>query len=218
MTAVEHHIDHFVLLAPALEQATEFFSELLGREPIRAPGVHLDAGTEHLLYSLGNRQYMEILCPVADPPHGSPGANIATLRHPVMSAFGVSTPDMQKSVAQLEAAGFAPDPVYNLTRPQRDGRQVHWKLCVVSKQSFDHLFPFLIDWCDLPHVSQSLTSHCRLHQFVAYHPEPERLRAAYKGLHLNAEVKQAETAYFEVVLDTPNGMISIRTGKSIKLG
>lgn len=200
-------LDHILWSAPDLESGELIFAELSGAKPARG-GVHAGFGTCNSLLSLGDGLYFEIIAP--DPTQdlaGTRGARIATQPRPGLTAFAVRSDDLVTMRHAAQSAGIPIRGPVSMGRTRADGVRLDWSILYFGDETFGDSVPFAIDWGSSPHPSNSTPRGLRLLNFVALHPERERLEAIYSALGIPIRVERALTAGFLAELETPRGKL-----------
>jgi hypothetical protein len=200
-------LDHILWGAPDLEAGERLFTVLSGVKPARG-GVHAGFGTRNSLLSLGEGLYFEIIAP--DPAQdlaGTRGERIAAQPRPGLTAFSVRSDDLPAMRRAAEAAGIPIRGPVSMGRTRADGVRLDWSILYFGDGAFGDSVPFAIDWGNSPHPSGSTPHGLRLLDFVALHPDRERLEAIYGALGVPVRVERALTAGFLAELDTPRGKL-----------
>jgi hypothetical protein len=70
--------------------------------------------------------------------------------------------------------------------------------------------PFLIDWGDTPHPSDSAPGGSRLIALRAEHPQPEVVRKALAALGEDLEVQDGPVPALIAIIEGPNGRLELR--------
>lgn len=207
MTSLQAGVDHLVFGAPDLDDAVAGIERLTGVRPAYG-GKHVGLGTHNALASLGGRTYLEVIAP--DPAQAGPGValpfGIGRLRAPSLRAWAAAPDDLEEAVRRGRAAGVDYGDVVSQQRQLPDGRWVRWRLSTRSSEGDGvELLPFLIDWGEGVHPTETAPVGLRLARLRLAAPDPsaevERLRAV--GVEL--EVAKGEAPTLEAVLATPDG-------------
>ncbi|MGA0971307.1 MAG: VOC family protein [Ilumatobacteraceae bacterium] len=191
MTAV---VDHVVLAtsevditATELEQATGIATEIGGH--------HVGLGTWNRLVSFDDGRYLEIIGP--DPTQPTPASprpfGIDTIRS--TSSARVAT--MCVRPVSLEVAIDAAARVgITYGAPQATSRQspaglLTWRLSFPSDDGGGAI-PFLIDWGDTPHPSQTVTGGLRLERLQICHPDNRSITDLFEAIGLDVDVANGD--------------------------
>lgn len=205
-------LDHFVYGASDLDEAVALLADLLGVVP-SAGGRHDGLGTHNALLGLGSNKYLEIIAP--DPSQ----SNILTprplglddLTKPKLITWAVTASDLEDRVSEGRKAGFDAGVVTNMTRTKPNGDVLEWRLTQRSQgPGEDGIVPFLIDWGESEHPSESCAVGCTLNQWHAEHPDPSKIRRFFEAFGVQSDVKFAEIPALVAIIDTPNGIIELR--------
>jgi hypothetical protein len=187
-------IDHLVYASADLPSASARIADLLGAAPTPG-GSHVGHGTYNELLSLGNATYLEIIGP--DPAQPEPGGRrpfgIDRLTAPALVAWCVRpVRPLSEVVAAARAIGWS------LTFPQLDG-------------PFGCALPFLIDWGESAHPSDSLPQSVRLLALDIAHPNPESLRPVLDviGVADECTVRAAERPALSATITTRSGEVTL---------
>ena len=205
-------IDHIVLATQdvqasvdEIEAATGVRAELGGR--FEGRGVY-----NHLL-ALQDGAYLEIIGP--DPrqaghegplPFGMHLTDQSRVPHWCAKAGA----EIEQRVADARAAGYDLGAVQPLGRVLADGTRLDWRLSVGGwPPLMDGLVPFLIDWGEALHPSETAVKGCRLVDFRGQHPDPAAVQAALAAVGVELEVDQASRPALVAVLEGPGGRITL---------
>ena len=205
-------IDHIVLAAQdvqasvaEIEAATGVRAELGGR--FEGRGVY-----NHLL-ALQDGAYLEIIGPdPQQPDHEGPlpfGLHLSEqTRVPHWCAKAGA--EIEQRVADTRAAGYDLGEVRPLGRVLADGTRLDWRLSIGGwPPLFDGLAPFLIDWGDALHPSETAVKGCTLVEFRAEHPDPASVQAALDAIGVSLRVDEAAQAALFATLEGPQGRITL---------
>ena len=208
-------LDHLVLMAPSLDIGVTGFEALTG-VTAEFGGKHSVNGTANALASLGDGVYLEIMCPDPDGPAAdSLGAKIAGLDHMLFTGFLVNCDDIDPIVKAAPDVGVAVDPDFTMDRVAPDGVHLHWRVGMISGHDFAGLMPHFIDWMGSPHPSDNTPSGCVLQSFQIETPRADALHKIYDRLGVGVPVVTGDGDALEVVLDTPKGTVTLRSGRAL---
>ena len=207
-------IDHLVYASNDLPGASEAITGLLG-EPPTPGGSHVGKGTYNELLSLGGSAYLELIGP--DPAQAAPEAprpfGIDELTEPGLVAWCVRP---QRPLAELVSAalnaGFEFGEVTTMSRRRLDGVLLQWDLTVPQIHGpFGCALPFMIDWGDSPHPTDTLVQAARLVELIVVHPDPGLLRAALgvMGVGSEVEVREGDRAAIRATIATGRGDVTL---------
>jgi hypothetical protein len=202
-------LDHLVYHAPDLDEAVADLEARLGVRPA-AGGRHPGRGTRNALLALGDRAYLEVLAPDPDqpPPERSPSAwSIGP--QPRLATWAVRTPVIEMQAALALGRGVDLGAVVDMSRERPDGALLRWRL-TAARMLVDGLVPFLIDWGDSPHPSESAPDGCTLVELWGEHPEPARVGLALDAAGVSLRVERGPAPALVALLDTPRGRVELR--------
>ncbi len=141
-------------------------------------GPHVGVGTRNRLAGLGPGRYLEVVGP--DPEQPEPDAprpfGIDGLTAARLVTWAVRVPDLDAALDAARGAGHDPGPARAMSRRRPDGQLLAWRLAF-PPDDLGGVMPFLIDWGDTAHPSDSLPGGSGLDELVLEHPEPGRVRA-----------------------------------------
>ena len=198
-------LDHILWAAPDLDEGSRLFESLTGLAPARG-GSHPGFGTRNSLVSLGDGTYFEIIAPDPDQSlTGNRGEQIAALARPGLLTFALRCNELSTIRTAAESAGLTIEGPVAMSRTRLDGVVLAWSILYLHHDVLREAVPFVIDWGASPHPSSTAPAGCRLHAFMALHPDPEPLVSIYRALGVPVEVKRAVRPGFMAVLATPNG-------------
>ena len=210
-------IDHLVYATPDLDATVDDVAARLAVRPVPG-GRHPSLGTRNALLGLGGATYLEIIGvdradPGADaptPPGGPRPFGLDHLTVARLATWAARVEGIDERVAAARAAGYDPGPVMPLSRHRPDGVELHWRLTPPSAEAIE-LVPFLIEWGpDTPHPSTTSPSGCRLVEFGAGHPDPDRVGADLRALGLDLPVAAAAAPALRAVIEGPGGTAELR--------
>ena len=190
-------IDHLVFASDDLPTASALVTELLSVAPTPG-GSHVGQGTRNELVSLGGATYLEVIGPDdAQPaPDGARPFGIDDLIEPALVAWCVrpSRP-LREIVAEARKDGIEFGDVSAMSRRRPDGVLLEWELTVPQFDGpFGRALPFMIDWADSSHPSDTLPPAVRLVGLDVVHPQPAKLRTAFDIIGLTSDVSVHQAA------------------------
>lgn len=203
-------IDHVVYGVPDLDDGVTALERLLD---VRASfgGKHTGRGTHNALLALGESSYLEVIAPDPAQQHQVP---LSFGVHPGMQArlvgWAAHTREIEARVARSRAAGYDPGDVQHMQRQTPDGTILRWRLTRSSDDSGNLLVPFLIDWGETPHPSQTASPGARLVELRAEHPDPESITAPLQAMETDIRIDQSPTPALIAVVETPQGRVELR--------
>jgi len=205
-------LDHILLGSPDLQAGIEFVEQHTG---VRAAfgGVHPGRGTQNALLSLGGRRYLEIIAPdPAQPGVKNPiASNLHSLTEPQLIGWAAHPGSVTAFAEKLRVAGIKCDGPTQGSRKRPDGQFLKWQIVSLADTA-SGLLPFFIEWSqDSVHPSLDAPKGCRLLNFAAETPDPEKLAATLKTLNLDLPVKKAEKPRLHAVISGPKGNLDVHS-------
>jgi hypothetical protein len=110
----------------------------------------------------------------------------------------------------MREAGWDPGPVEEMEREEPSGRILRWRLTMGPEGEVPAVVPFLIDWGQSPHPSDSAPKGVELEKLSLEHPQPERVRLILRALACPVEVRGAAVPAIVAELRTPLGKLVLR--------
>jgi len=182
----------------------------LGVHPVQG-GKHRGRGTHNALLGLAGGAYLEIIAfdPEDPAPKRAPLFRLDAFALPRLVSFAVGVKDIDVVVERARRAGYDPGQAESMSRLRSDGTLLRWRL-TPPPSADDFVIPFLIDWGDTPHPSQTSPEGVRLIELQAEHPEPEAIARALAALGVNMAVRAAREPALVATLDSSAGRIILR--------
>jgi hypothetical protein len=204
-------IDHVVYGVEDLEAGVEELAERLGVRAA-AGGRHLGRGTHNALLGLGGAVYLEVIArdPEQPPAAGPLSFGLDRARLPRLVGWAARTADIEERAACARAHGYDPGPVHEMSRRRPDGFLLEWRLSRDVPDPPRLVLPFLIDWGESPHPSESVPQGVRLVELRAEHPDPAAVRAQLAALDATLPVDEGSAPALVATLDTPRGRVTLR--------
>jgi len=205
-------LDHILLGSNDLPRGIEFVERRTG---VRATfgGVHPGRGTQNALLSLGDRRYLEIIAPdPAQPGVKNPiASNLHSLTEPQLIGWAAHPGSVTAFAEKLRAAGIKCDGPTQGSRKRPDEQFLKWQIVSLADTA-SGLLPFFIEWSqDSVHPSVDAPKGCRLLNFTAETPDPEKLAATLKTLSLDLPVKKAEKSRLHAIISGPKGNLDVHS-------
>jgi hypothetical protein len=204
-------IDHLVLATPDVEATAAQVERDWGIEVV-AGGAHIGRGTHNALTGLGAGVYLEIVGPdpgQPDPPFPRP-FGVDELTEPTLVAWCARPArPLPHVIAQVSRHGIDLGPIADMSRARPDGVQLNWRL-TFPLLGPPHLgtLPFLIDWLDTPHPTESLPHDAHLTALHIRHPRADLVHALLGEIgHTRAIEVEQGPAHLSAELRTPSGSI-----------
>jgi hypothetical protein len=207
-------IDHLVFASDDLPKASALVAELLGVAPTPG-GSHIGKGTRNELLSLGGATYLEVIGPDTDQPEpaGPRPFGIDELTEPALVAWCVrpSRP-LREIVLEARQMGVEFGDVSAMSRRRPDGVLLEWELTVPQFDGpFGRALPFMIDWVDSAHPSDTLQPAVRLVQLDIFHPEPRNLGTVLDiiGLTSGVAIRESDQPALRARITTKRGEVTL---------
>lgn len=201
-------IDHLVYATPDLSAAV---SSLAGQGITLSPGgAHVGRGTRNFLAGLGGTTYLEVIGPDSEQPEPpEPRAfGIDGLAAPRLVTWAARVPRLSGACKAAAERGYELVGPVPMSRRRPDGVLLEWELAFPSDG--DGLVPFLIDWHESPHPTETLEPSTRLVSLRAVHPQPDVVVRHLSALGQTLEVSPGDEPALEAVLLTPSGSVVLR--------
>lgn len=204
--------DHISIIAPSLEEGTEYVSAILGIELINGTS-HTDMGTHNKRVRLGEDCYLEVISidPAAPAPKQrrwfglddveeirSSWSNGLRLRGWVARTSDID--EVLRDHGSILGSKRWLDDHFNFSVPQG------------GKLPMDGLLPSVIDLGNAPPTATSLTDQgLRLKEFVLEHPNPADILALYGeiGIKNPPAVIAGGNPRFHAVIATSSGQVTL---------
>lgn len=200
-----HSLDHLLWGGDSLPEMEAAFGRVSGVE-LAGGGAHPGFGTHNNLASLGSGVYFEAIAP--DPAQAERSARarrLGLMKTPRMHAFAVRGSDVEAYRDLARGAGLgASDPI-GMSRTRKDGTTLRWRVVYVEDDRWGDVIPFMIDWQDSQHPSETTPVGCELTEFRVLHPEAETLSGIFRRMEIPVPVTAAPSAGFLARLKTPRG-------------
>ncbi len=201
-------IDHIVYAVPNLQQGMDDFEKLSGVRPTYG-GKHLHQGTHNALVNLGENIYFELLA--IDPDNNNVpaplwmGMNLIT--EPTITRFAIKSNDMERDCSILEKINPLLAETKTGMREKKDGTILNWRLSIPLASPKIEMIPFLLDWQDSQHPTESLKQNCSIIDFRLHHPAASTLKKQLIPFELGLEIMESDTIAFELKVKSPNGTL-----------
>lgn len=209
MNKSERALDHLLLGIADLDQGIEWVRRKTGISATMG-GSHPGVGTRNALFSLGNRQYIEIISIDPMQQETSPRADLVRgLKTPRLITWAAATPDIDSIKRLAVHSGYSVEGPSDGSRVKTDGTRLKWKTLSLQND-FDGVIPFFIEWdSGTVHPSVGSPSGCRLEELEIRHPDAEQVREILKKLGIVAVVVKRDKPRLSAVLSAPKGRIQI---------
>jgi hypothetical protein len=207
-------IDHLVFASNDLSAASGVIADMLGVAPTPG-GSHVGKGTANELLSLGGSTYLEVIGP--DPsqpaPDGPRAFGVDDIDEPALVAWCVRPArPLTEIVSAARSAGIELGDVASMSRRRPDGVLLQWQLTFPQLGGrFGGALPFMIDWADSAHPTDTLPPAVDLVRLEVLHPQPELLRTALDiiGIEAGVEVLAGERVALRALIATPRGEVTL---------
>lgn len=201
-------LDHLVYAAPDVDELVASFRRRTGVDPVLG-GRHVGRNTRNYLAGLGGDAYLELI----GPDDAAARADVTTfgineLTAPRIVGWVVHPEDIEARVSAARAKGYDAGEIGPLSRRTPDGTLLEWRLTNDAPNDRDGLVPRLIDWQRSPHPTTTGLPEVALVSLVAFHPRPDVVRGDLDALGVELDVRPGQPG-FELVVDTPNGRVSL---------
>ena len=207
-------IDHLVYASHDLPSAAATVSDLLGAAPTPG-GHHIGHGTYNELLALGGATYLEVIGP--DPqqpvPDGPRPFGIDDLRQPALVAWCVRPGrPLADIIDEARAVGIELGDVSAMSRRRPDGVLLEWKLTFPQLAGrFGVALPFMIDWGESSHPTDTLPAAVELVRLEVTHPHSQALRTAFDiiGIAAGVDVREGLQPALRATIATPSGEVTL---------
>jgi hypothetical protein len=204
-------VDHLVWATPDLDAGVREIERLTG--VLASPGgKHPSWGTHNALLAFGAGIYLELLAPdpSAPPPARERPFGLDGLEGPRLVTWAAQEPDLERRRAGLAATGIDLGEILSGRRRRPDGVELSWRLTSPRAMLEGGVVPFLIDWGNSPHPSNSAAAGVTLLGLSIEHPEPGRLRPLLQAFGVDLPLRPAPQPALVALLDTPRGRVELR--------
>jgi hypothetical protein len=218
-------IDHLVVAAASLDQASAWCEATLGVTP-GPGGEHPLMGTHNRLLRVATvnhpRAYFELIAvqPGRTPQRSTRWFDLddETLRDtirrdgPRLVHFVASVPDARQAVAALQAVGHDRGEIIKASRMTPRGL-LEWQITVREdgRRLLAGALPTLIQWDGIHPAAGLPESGVTLQAVCAQAPQPAELQRAYDAIGLEGVTVQPGPANLMAVFDTPRGRVKLES-------
>lgn len=211
------NIDHIVWACPDLESGIEAFEAMTG---VRADGGgrHPELGTHNALIHLGNRCYLEIVAPDPNQASGPWGRSLQELTEPSLLHWVIARPNLADYTSGLSGLIGGHNEITGISRQHPTLGLLRWELLMLPKHDFGCLVPFLINWGESTHPTELLKHICTLMGVRITTPHLPDISRIGSWLGFNADYEEGNESKLEVVIETPNGEITLATPQPLPVG
>ena len=207
-------IDHLVYASNDLPSAAAAVAETMGAAP-EPGGSHVGRGTYNELLSLGGATYLEVIGPDPSQPRleGPRPFGIDALTAPALVAWCVRPRrPLLAIVEEARAAGIDFGDVSAMSRRRPDGVLLEWELTQPQLDGpLGRALPFMIDWGDAAHPTDTLRPAVRLLGLDVFTPDAKRLRTALDivGVVSDVEVHGSDATGLQARIETSKGDVTL---------
>ena len=206
-------IDHLVLATPDVAAT----AATLGGEwgiALTPGGSHVGMGTRNELTGLGGATYLEVVGPdVGQPdPAGARPFGIDDLDAARLVAWCARPRRrVEDVIAAASALSIDLGGVAEMSRRRPDGVLLEWRLTFpLLTPPFSGTVPFLIDWLESPHPTESLPHECELLELHITHPQADLVRAVIAEVGAMSRIAVSTgPAALAAQVRTPRGIVSL---------
>jgi hypothetical protein len=201
-------IDHLVYATPDLPAAVSSLAEQ--GITLSPGGAHVGRGTRNFLAGLGGTTYLEVIGPDAEQPDPEEPRSfgIDNLAAPRLVTWAARVPRLSDALKAAAEAGYELLGPVPMSRRRPDGVLLEWELAFPP--GGDGLVPFLIDWHESPHPTETLEHGTRLVSLRAAHPQPGLVVRQLSALGEALQVSPGAEPALEAELSTPSGTVVLR--------
>lgn len=156
--------DHIVYCVPNLDEAVDYFEDLLGVRPTIG-GSHLDHGTKNALINLGNKCYFEILAVDENNKEfaGDRWMGIDLIHKPKITRWSIKSDNLESDSNILGYHSSALGKIDGGSRITANGKLLSWNMVLPTSSPEVDLLPFMTDWSQSEmHPTDSLIDKCTL--------------------------------------------------------
>jgi hypothetical protein len=204
-------IDHIVFGVFDLDAGVADLERRLGVRAA-AGGTHPGRGTHNALLGLGGQTYLEIIArdPGQERPAGPLPFALERLTEPRLVGWAIRVHGIAGFVERARGAGYDPGKVRERSRLRPDGVRLAWRLAQDPPAGPGFPVPFVIDWLDTAHPSESAPAGVTLVRLFAVHPDPDSIRPPLEALGAGITVAAGSEPAMVATLDTPGGQVELR--------
>ena len=204
-----NRLDHLVYTAPSLEEGMDKIESLFGIRPIIG-GQHPQWGTHNALLSLGN-EYLEVIAPCPDLSVPERGLWLDSFfqQPPRIATWALQTDALEENKREALSSGIEIGRIERGQRQTADGSILSWQLTNPYALPVNGLLPFLIDWGDSKHPSETARKAGELRKLIIQHPQPAFITSALKTLNIELRIEHTEKPGLKALIETEKGLIEL---------
>jgi hypothetical protein len=210
-------IDHIIWACRDLESGIDTIESMTG---VRAEigGRHPGLGTHNALMHIGNRSYFEIVAPDPDQDGGPWARSLQAMPEPGLLHWVIARPDLGEYQNGLPGLVSGGNRIMRVSRLHPKLGQLNWELMLIPGHEHGCLVPFLIDWGDSTHPTESIEAVCTLTRVRITTPRLDEIRKISTWLGIEAEFSEGDESKLEFCIDAPKGEITFATSQPVPLG
>lgn len=206
-------LDHIVYAVPNLEKGMDMIERNFGVRPVYG-GQHKNQGTHNALLNLHNGSYLELIAidkqnTIVKPPRWM-GVDLIT--EPTITRWAVRSDNIKEDIDLFKRLQIPVGKILAGSRKKLDGSTLSWEMSAPSSQAKVDPLPFIVDWKDSVHPSQSLPQVCLLVYFAISHPESASMKTLFSELGVKSFpsfIEQSTTISMTISLNSPEGVVSL---------
>ncbi len=174
-------------------------------------GQHKTKGTENALLNLGNGAYLELLA--VDATNTAIAAprwmGVDEVDSFTFTRWAIKSTNLANDVAILKRVNPLMGEIFTGSRKKTDGSTLRWSMALPLATPAVEVLPFMVDWKDSVHPTESLQEGCKLIGLEFTHPKPFPILTAFRDLKVEMHIKEEATPTLKAIIDTPNGRVII---------
>lgn len=210
-------IDHIIWACPDLESGVAAFEEMSGVRAA-AGGKHPELGTHNALLHLGDRCYFEIVAPDPDHDGGPWSRSLSELTEGVLLHWALARPNLSNYANGLSGLIGGDNEVSSISRQHPTLGMLNWEILLLPQHDYGCLVPFLIDWGDSAHPTESLEHQCTLRNVRISTPDLPNMMKIASWLGIDAEFAEANGPRLDLRIETPKGEVRLATPQPLPVG
>lgn len=209
-------LDHLVLAVPDLDDAVRDLAGRTGVAPVPG-GSHPGLGTRNALLGLrwhdNRRCYLELLAPdpaQCDVPADATMLGLGSLGpgfEPRLLTWAVRPAGLGETLARAAHAGVDAGEAVAASRRTASGHDLSWQLAAPRPLGLGGVQPFLIDWGEGAHPSDSLAPTLELVDLELRHPDPVTAEHHLRVLDVDLPVRLGGRPSLRATIATPGGPV-----------
>jgi hypothetical protein len=210
MTEIPQHLDHIVYATPELAATVADVTARTGVTPVPG-GAHPGRGTRNYLLGLGGARYLEIIGPDPDQPepHRPRPFGIDGLTAARAVTWAIRPDDLDATVTAARARGYDPGDVVPMSRRTPDRELLSWRLAPSEAAHPSGLVPFLSDWGDARHPTDTGLPTLALRRLAGAAPDPGTIRPLLAAVGTDLDLAAGPVG-LELTVDGPKGTVTLR--------